>query len=242
MTTDFQALFREIFTKNGLECFCDAKTVSTFEQFTDLLQEENAHTNLTAIRDVSGIISKHYADCLLAASLFPQNATVLDLGCGGGFPTIPLAIARPDLQITAIDSTAKKIRFVEKAADVLSLSNVKPLCSRAEDPSLKPLRETFDVVTSRAMARMNVLCELCLPYVKIGGFLLAMKASKAEEETTEALNCIKTLGGGEPELFHCGLAHLDEVVDPRCLIKIEKKAAHPKGYPRAYAQIAKKPL
>lgn len=241
MTTDFQALFREIFIKNGLDRFCDVKTVSTFEQFTDLLQEENAHTNLTAIRDVSGIISKHYADCLLAASLFPQNATVLDLGCGGGFPTIPLAIARPDLRITAIDSTAKKIRFVEKAAVALSLSNVKPLCSRAEDPALKPLRETFDVVTSRAMARMNVLCELALPFVKIGGTMIALKGAQGADELAEARSCIRLLGGKEENDLSLTL-QTDSESESRHILLIKKEKTSPAQYPRSYASIVKKPL
>ena len=146
------------------------------------------------------------------------------------------------MKILALDSTAKKIAFVKQAAEELELSNLTALSGRAEDKSVMEQLGLFDAVVSRAVARMNVLCELCLPYARIGGFLLAMKASKAEEEAEEAKNCIKTLGGGQTELIHKDLTHLDGISDPRCLIRIKKLGRHPKGYPRAYAQIAKKPL
>ncbi len=241
MTHDFQTLFRAIFAKNALDHFCDAKTVEMFEHFTELLQEENARTNLTAIRDLPNIISKHYADCLLAASLFPLNATVLDLGCGGGFPTIPLAITRPDLRITALDSTAKKLRFVEKATTALSLTNVKPICSRAEDPSLSPLRETFDIVTSRAMARMNVLCELALPFVKIRGNMIALKGAQGAEEFEEAKRCIRLLGGRSEKDISLAL-QTDSEAESRHFLIVSKEKPSPAQYPRSYAVIAKKPL
>ncbi len=241
MTSDFQALFRDIFKKNGLTRFCDCKIIDAFARFTDLLQEENAHTNLTAIRDLPGMIAKHYADCLLAEPFFPKNATVLDVGCGGGFPTIPLAIARPDLHITAIDSTAKKIRFVEKAASALSLSNVKPICARIEAPELRVLREQFDIVTSRAMARTNALCELLLPFVKIGGQMVVLKGSQGTAELAEALRCIQLLGAKPEQDFACSLKTTSDP-EERHILLLAKEKTSPPLYPRVYATILKKPL
>jgi 16S rRNA (guanine527-N7)-methyltransferase len=238
---EFEALFLQSMKQNGLE-IPEAKVIEQFYAFDSFLHKTNSVTNLTAIRNTPEAISKHYVDSLLAARFLPQGARVLDIGCGPGFPSIPLAIYRPDLEIVALDSTAKKIAFVQDAAKLIGLANLSAVSGRAEDKTVMQMLRQFDVVVSRAVARMNVLCELCLPYVKIGGFLLAMKASKAEEETDEALNCIKTLGGSSPKLFQCGLTHLDGETDPRCLIQVEKKSPHPKGYPRAYAQILKKPL
>ena len=120
----FYDMYCAIFEKNSLNRFCTNEYAQKFFDFTQLLIEENSHTNLTAIRELSDIISKHYADCLLAEEFFPQSATVIDVGCGGGFPTIPLAIARPDLKITAVDSTLKKINFVEKAANFTVIAKI----------------------------------------------------------------------------------------------------------------------
>ena len=167
---------------------------------------------------------------------------VLDIGCGPGFPSVPLAIYRPDLSLVALDSTAKKIAFVQDATREADIVNLKAISGRAEDKKISDALGNFDVVVSRAVARMNVLCELCLPYVKIGGFLLAMKAAKAEEEAAEAANCIKTLGGERAQLIPLTLTHLDGDSDTRCLIQVSKLRKHPTGYPRAYAQILKKPL
>lgn len=238
---EFETLFCQALQENGLKT-PEQSLIDRFYRFDALLHKVNAVTNLTAIRNTPEAITKHYVDSLFAAEFLPEGAKVLDIGCGPGFPSVPLAIYRPDLTIVALDSTAKKIAFVEQAGKELELSNLTALSGRAEDKSVMERLGSFDVVVSRAVARMNVLCELCLPYVKIGGILLAMKASKAEEEAEEAKTCIQTLGGGQAELIHKQLTHLDGISDPRCLIKIKKLGKHPKGYPRAYAQIVKKPL
>ena len=238
--SEFQALFCKILQENGMEV-PDEATVQAFYHFDCELHRVNAVTNLTAIRNTPDAIVKHYADSLMAAKYIPYGARVLDIGCGPGFPSIPLAIYRKDLTVIGLDSTAKKIGFVNGCAKLLELSNLSAISGRADDAQIAAELGKFDVVVSRAVARLNVLCELCLPYVKIGGFLLAMKASKAEEEATEAKRCIEVLGGANAKL-HNEMLRAGDVQDPRCLIEIEKIKKCPAGYPRAYAQILKKPL
>ena len=213
-----------------------------FFRFTEHLLEVNAHTNLTAIREPVGIVDKHYIDSLLAMDLIPNGARVLDLGCGPGFPSIPLAIMRPDLEITALDSTAKKIDFVQKSAEILQLSNLKGVCGRAEDAKLRKTLGKHDVVVSRAVARLNVLCELCIPYLKIGGYLVALKGAKYEEELAEAANAIKILGAEITKTELKELITADNQTETRGIIIIQSKKETPSQYPRAYAAILKKPL
>lgn len=241
MENNFSTLFRQIFAKNKLEQYCTRQIIEKFEAFTNILLEENSHTNLTAIRQVPDIIAKHYADSLLAVDLFPQNATVIDIGCGGGFPTFPLAIVRPDLRITALDSTQKKIIFVEKASKQLNLSNITPICARAEDPSMEKLRESFQIATSRAMARMNILTELSLPFIQIGGQLIALKGAQGEIEAEEAKNAISKLGGILSQ-NQSALLYTETAEETRHILVVQKEKPSPKQYPRVYATICKKTL
>lgn len=238
---EFKVLFEESLVKNGLpECF--SAYTEQFYVFSTYLLEVNQITNLTAIRNLPDTISKHLIDSLLAAEHLPNSAKVLDLGCGPGFPSIPLAIARPDLQLIALDSTAKKIAFVKDAAKRLSLTNLTAIAGRAEDVAVSKQIGKVDAVVSRAVAKMSVLSELCLPYLKTGGVFVALKASKADEELAEAKNAIQKLGGGEAAMHYKELHLIDGSVEPRCLIEIQKERITPSGYPRAYAAILKKPL
>ncbi len=251
----FQADFTAIFEKNGLKRFCKPQIVEQFYQFTELFLAENAKTNLSAIRSPREMIAKHYADCLLAESLVPEGATILDVGCGGGFPCIPFAIARPDLRITGIDSTQKKIAFVEKAAKELRLTNLKTIYGRIEEKEQGKLRGFFNLVTARAVANLQVLAELTLPFVRVGGTFLALKGAKGTEELAAARQAIAKLGGEvqadmETALF-CpqeaeGQGKTTEASgwepESRHLIQITKKSATPVEYPRAYAAILKHPL
>ena len=213
-----------------------------FYRFTEHLLEVNAHTNLTAIREPVGIIDKHYIDSLLAMELIPAGARVLDLGCGPGFPSIPLTIMRPDLEITALDSTSKKIDFVQKSAEILQLSNLKGVSGRAEDTKLRKNLGKYDIVVSRAVARLNVLCELCIPYLKIGGSLVALKGAKYDEELAEATTAIKILGAETLKTEQKKLITAENQTEMRGMIVIQAKKEAPSQYPRAYAAILKKPL
>ena len=239
--TTFSQIFTSAAAKNGILAPNEAQ-MQQFYHFTEYLLEVNAHTNLTAIREPIGIIVKHYIDSLLAINLFPEGASVLDLGCGPGFPSIPLAIMRPDLKITALDSTSKKIDFVQKSAEILQLSNLNAISGRAEDAKLRKTLGKFDIVTSRAVARLNILCELCLPYLKIGGSLIALKGAKFEEELTEAANAIKILGGEITKITQKNLVTTENQTETRGIIEIQLKKEPSTQYPRAYAAILKKPL
>ena len=216
----------------------DAET-KLFHLFRRLV-EANRVTNLTAITDEKGVILKHFVDSATISRHISLGSAVIDVGCGAGFPSLPLAILRSDLKITALDSTAKKIDCVKCFASELELDNVSAVCSRAEE-YVRDKREAFDVCTSRAVARMNVLSELCLPFIKVGGSFIAMKSNKALEEYDEALSGIKKLGGTYANSFHLSLTLEEETIE-REIYCFSKVASTPQQFPRKYAQIIKKPL
>ena len=226
-------LIKSLFAEYGMEQYGD-KAESFKILLTELLRV-NESMNLTAITDERGVIVRHFIDSLTVADLIPEGASVIDVGCGGGFPTLPLAIARPDLTVTALDSTAKKLTFVASVAEKLSL-NVTTLPKRAEE--IPECREQFDVCVSRAVARMNLLTELWLPQVKVGGKFIAMKAQSGEEELREALVGIEKLGGKVADTAAFTLKDAGE----RYLITVEKIAPTPTAYPRPWGKIKKKPL
>lgn len=238
---EFQRQFRAIFQQNGLEALCTEQIEQRFASFTELFLQVNAHTNLSAIREVPDIIAKHYADCLLAEMYFPKSATVLDVGCGGGFPCVPLAIARPDLQITAVDSTAKKIAFVQAAASSQGMENLNPICARIEDRALAKLKGHFAVGTSRAVAKLSVLAELILPYIQVGGQLIALKGANSAAELDEARTALRELGA-ELEADHQKQLFCGNHYEERHILIIKKASSTPPQYPRQYATIIKKPL
>ncbi len=217
----------------------DDKT-KRFQRLAELLIEQNKTMNLTAITDPDGIAVKHFADSIsvLTSVDFAENARVLDVGTGAGFPGIPLLIMRPDLDLTMLDSTAKKLKYVANTVEELGLS-ATVLHTRAEEAGQsKEYRETFDIVCSRAVAALNVLCEYCLPFVRVGGYFVAMKAAKAQEEINGAKAAIKLLGGKIVEEKSFKLSDGGE----RNIIIIKKISQVPPKYPRVSAQIAKKPL
>ena len=237
----FKRLFETCFEQNGLEMYINEANICKFFDLTNIMVAKNQVMNITAIREVEKIIPLHYADCAKIAHLIPQNATVADIGCGGGFPTLPLAILRPDLRITGIDSTEKKVRYIGETANQLGL-NVQTIACRAEELANNPqYRENFDCVTGRAVARLSILQELCLPFTKIGGIFIAMKGATGQEELDEAQNGIKILGGSVENTHPVSLLVGDEI-ESRLNIVVRKIQATPPKYPRQFGQIKKKPL
>jgi len=232
---DTLAIIRSVFAECGFLQYAEGEKGEKFALLFEELIAFNNITNLTAITECEEVALRHFADSLTAADKIPEGATVIDVGCGGGFPTLPLAIARPDLAITALDSTAKKLVFVENMAKKLSL-NVKTLAARAEETP--EYRESFDVATSRAVARMNLLTELCLPLVIVGGRFVAMKGASGREELSEAEDGIVKLGGNVTDVDAFTLLSAGE----RVLITVKKTSPTPPAYPRPWGKIKKKPL
>ena len=238
----FYSLFRENITLNGLNIYITENIMPQFYELTCRMMEKNAVMNITAIREVEKIIPLHYADCMAIAQYIPQNAQVMDVGCGGGFPTLPLAIIRPDIQITAIDSTEKKVNYVQETADAMGL-RVHTLAARAEELARDPAyRERFDVVTSRAVARLNLLDELCLPFLKVDGQAVIMKGAAGDQEVAEAQSGILTLGGQIKHVINNQLALSEQEKEQRTVVLIKKVSETPAKYPRPFGQIKKKPL
>ena len=215
-----------------------AKLLSDY--LTELL-ETNKTTNLTAIKDPDEAIIKHIADCAVCVDSIPQGADLLDVGSGAGLPAFPFAILRPDISVTALDSTGKKIEFIKVTAEKLGIKNLKTISARAETlANNRSYRQRYTVVSARAVARLNVLSELCLPFLKVGGVFLSMKSRLADEELHEALSGIGTLGGKPREVKKFTLVGGES--EERCLIIIDKRRDTPPQFPRAYARISSKPL
>jgi 16S rRNA (guanine527-N7)-methyltransferase len=212
-----------------------------FQKYFELLVEWNEKMNLTAITDESGVALKHFADSLSLLNFvdIPQNSTLADVGTGAGFPGVVLKIARPDIRLTLIDSLNKRLVFLNEVCSQLGI-DAELIHSRAEDAARdEKLRESFDFVASRAVARMNVLSEYCLPYVKVGGAFCAMKGAQANEEFKESLNAINTLGG---KLENKYFFELPENGGERAIAVVRKVRNTPQKYPRQSGKIKAKAL
>ncbi|MCL2518686.1 MAG: 16S rRNA (guanine(527)-N(7))-methyltransferase RsmG [Oscillospiraceae bacterium] len=239
--TGFKDLYKEIFENNNLPQFISDELIQKFAELTAEMLRVNEYMNLTAITDTSDIIAKHYADSLLIAESIPHGASVIDIGSGAGFPALPLAVARPDLHITALDSTGKKTAYISDTAKLLGV-NINVINARAEIAGHdKKHRERYDVACARAVAPLNVLMEYCLPFVKFGGKFIAMKGADINTEIDDAENAVVILGGEIAEnktfmLYQC------EVSQKRNIIIIQKNKPTPIIYPRNNAQITKNPL
>ncbi|MDD7166260.1 MAG: 16S rRNA (guanine(527)-N(7))-methyltransferase RsmG [Clostridia bacterium] len=216
-----------------------AKQEEKFEKFCKILKEYNEKFNLTSITDDDGIYEKHFTDSLKGEEFFPLNAEVIEIGSGGGFPSVPLKIARDDLSFTLLEATEKKCGYLRIVGKELGFENFNVVCGRAEEfGKKKEFREKFDVATARAVARLNVLCEYCLPFVKKGGYFVAYKGD-AEEEIKEAEKAVEILGGKIVEIKDFVLS---EKSGRRNIIVIKKQRETPSEYPRLNGAIKKKPL
>lgn len=212
-----------------------------FQKYFELLAEWNEKMNLTAITDESGVALKHFADSLSLLNFvdIPQNSSLADVGTGAGFPGVVLKIARPDIKLTLIDSLNKRLVFLGEVCAQLGIE-AELIHSRAEDGARdEKLRESFDFAVSRAVARMNVLSEYCLPYVKVGGAFCAMKGAQANEEFKESLNAINTLGG---KLENKYFFELPENGGERAIAVVRKVKNTPQKYPRQTGKIKAKAL
>lgn len=216
--------------------------LQAFTCYYQLLLEWNEKMNLTAITDPQEVAVKHMIDSLSCydAAFFPEKCRVVDVGTGAGFPGIPLKIYRPDLQLTLVDSLNKRLTFLQCVTDQLGLTDVSIVHARAEEGARKKeLRDKFDVALSRAVARLNVLSELCLPFVTRGGVFIALKGAQYEEEVNEAKQAIDVLGG---KLIKIQPVKLPGLVDKRAVLYIRKERPTPGVYPRKPGTPEKKPL
>ncbi len=238
---EFLARLNRVFAQNGLDRYLSRERAEKLDLLARRLAETNAQYNLSAITDPDGIIFKHFADCAALCPMIPEKANVLDVGTGAGFPSLVLAICRPDIHVTALDATEKKVRYVEESARILSLSNLTAVCARAEDLAATKMRGSFDAVTARAVSELRILSELCLPFCRKGGLFLAMKAKNAENELKAAKKAIPMLGGKLKDQKEYSLTDGTETV-LRYVLVLEKIAETPARYPRPYAKILKSPL
>lgn len=215
-----------------------------FATYYNKLIEFNKKVNLTRITDKNEVYLKHFFDSITPllefSDLFKGEKSLCDVGAGAGFPSLPIKILCPDLSITIVDSLGKRLKFLDELVSDLSLDKVTLVHSRAEDAGQnKNLREKFDLVTGRAVARMSVLSEYCLPLAKVDGYLVALKGPKAQDELAEAKNAIEVLGGSVKEVKELTLPDTD---DERTLIVVKKVKATPKKYPRQAGTPNRKPL
>ncbi|ARU60894.1 16S rRNA (guanine(527)-N(7))-methyltransferase RsmG [Tumebacillus avium] len=239
--SEVQTLFRsQVAAKLGVAL--SDEQMGQYELYFKWLVEWNEKMNLTAITDEQGVYFKHFYDSmtLLSAARFQRSGTLLDVGAGAGFPSLPVHIAAHELQVTVLDSLNKRIGFLNELGAALGVKSFKAVHGRAEDFA-KPdqWRGQYDQVTARAVARLNVLLELCLPYVKTGGHFFAMKGPDADNEVSEAKKALDILGGRVVDVIKTALP-VEE--GERNIIVVEKIKATPKQYPRKAGTPAKSPL
>ena len=238
MNAALRTLLCEKASSFGVEL--SSEQVDKFDKYGDLLLSWNEKMNLTAIRDPEGVVIRHFIDSLSLLSVMPLlgEEKVIDVGTGAGFPGIPLLIARPTIQLTLLDSLNKRLVFLQAVLDELALS-AKTIHARAEEGGRqKELREHFHLATARAVAALPVLCEYCLPFVKQGGYFVAMKGPDGGEEAKAAQHALLCLQGKLRRQVDFTLPDDSR----RTLLVVEKTGHTPATYPRAGAKMAKNPL
>lgn len=227
-------------TKKYRESLSESECAS-LDIIGNCLCETNKVMNLTALTDERGVGLLHFWDSLtlLDTGIF-KGKRVIDIGCGGGFPSLPLALCAADCEIVSNDATAKKLNYVAETARKAGINNLKTLCGRAEELGIDPAhREKYGVAVARGVARLNILCEWCMPFVEVGGYFVAMKGEKGREEAEEAKKAISQLGGELVDIIYITVPEFEYL---HTLVIIKKIKNTPKNYPRKNSQIQKKPL
>ena len=237
-----EAKIREMIGQLGISC--DPRTPQRIVRYHEMLADWNTRMNLTGDTDFDTSVDRHYADSLAPlkyAELFPEGASLIDVGSGAGFPGLPLAIARPDLQVTLLDSLMKRIHFLSAVVEELGLANVRLVHARAEDGGRDPkLRETFEIAVARAVAPLPVLCELLLPFVAVGGRMVCYKGPSAAEELEAGEKAAKIVGAGKIQTLPVVLPSQPDW--QHCVITCEKKVKTVRQYPRKAGTPSRDPL
>ena len=220
------------------------KQKQQFKLYFKMLIEVNEHVNLTRITEEDEVYLKHFYDSITPlftfGAVFKDGATLCDVGAGAGFPSVPLKILKPGLKVTIVDSLQKRLNFLKDLISELGLTDVELVHGRAEDVGQNKLyRERFDIVTARAVARMSVLSEYCLPLVKKGGYFVALKGPKAEDELDDGKKALEVLGG---KLIKDEELTLPESEEERTLVLVQKVKSTPKKYPRQAGTPRRKPI
>ncbi len=232
-----ETLLKEYAQKNNINL--TDEMMLQFNTYKTLLQEWNQKINLTAIIENRDIVIKHFIDSLTINPYIPENANVIDVGTGAGFPGIPLKIIRNDVNVVLLDSLNKRVNFLNEVIEKCNLKGIKAIHSRAEDAAQnKELREKFDIATARAVANISTLAEYCVPFVKLGGAFICMKAD-CEEEMEKAKNAVKILGIECEKIDKFILENTDA---NRTIITYRKSRATSAKYPRKAGLPAKEPL
>ena len=219
----------------------DEKALERFENYYNFLVEYNQHTNLTSITEKNDVIIKHFLDSIILTKFLKLNSDtqLIDVGTGAGFPGVPIKIANPEINLTLLDSLNKRIIFLNMLLEKLNLT-AGVFHNRAEESGKnKNFRERFNIVTSRAVAKLTVLSEYCLPLLKVGGFFVSLKGSNVEDEIEESARSIKVLGG---KIERVEKFDLPEGKGSRSLVIIKKVSSTPSKYPRSNSSIAKSPI
>ena len=227
MKEQFCDEINNVFSKHNITL--TEKQIEDFYNYYSLLIEWNQKFNLTAITEQSEVIVKHFLDSIICYNLLPQNAKIIDIGAGAGFPSFPLKILRPDLKITLIDSVNKKVTFQQEVIKQLNFKDAEAIHTRAEDLAKNiKYRETFDSCVSRAVAQLNTLAEYSLPFIKVGGKMFAYKANEIGEELNNSTKALTVLGGKIKEIKTFNVDNVD-----RKIIIINKISSTPNKYPRS---------
>ena len=237
MSGILESVLKSGFEQLGLPL--DERAAERYRIYFEYLEEMNKVMNLTAISGEEDVARLHFLDCAALPSHLPtEGRRLIDVGTGAGFPGLAVKIACPDISLTLLDSLDKRVNFLKNCCEKLELEDVECLHARAEEAAAN-MRESFDIASSRAVARLNLLSELCPPFVKVGGYFAAMKGPDCEEEINEAKRGIGMLGGKVEKKIDYRVPGTDIV---HSIVLIKKVKPTPARYPRRWAQIKKQPL